>query len=187
MSGKVEAGKVEKVWMETTVDYSYVKTGCSDVRHGECGEVTVSGSKIIDSLAVRDASSDLAEAVRVHLERVREFTQGKSMGSPRSVSSVRTKVCAEVDNGRTILGISVSDTECQPLTAGNVIPEEATVAALFRGAELTVAVLGPVGSETVTPKQETPATEPVKSGTQATPGSLPTIDPMYLCKPGRKC
>lgn len=182
----MSGGKVEGVWLRTTVDYSYVKNGCYDVRHGECGEVTLYDSGVLKSLKVKDPSSDFALAVQTHLARVREFVQGRTLGSPRSVSSVRTEVCASVDTGGWF-----NDTQCQLIAEGNVAPEESVVAALFRGAQATVALLGPVGAgqNKVEEKPQTPAAEPTKGGTQATPNSLPSIDidPMAGCKPGYRC
>lgn len=166
------SGKVEAVWLKTTVNYTRDELRCNQ-REDICEMVPVPYESSFTSLKVEDSQSEWRLAVEAHLKHVRKFTNAKTGfgGALRHINGVRTEVCASVDNGKKFAGIfPVNDTECQPLTEGNVIPEEETVANLFRSAQATVALLGPVRSETAMATSKT-SENAVKSGTQAVPGS----------------
>ena len=125
------SGNVKAVWVQTTVDSSYINSKCQDLRHGECGEFLANDRTVLKSLEIQAPSAEWQLAVETHLGRVREFASGSIKGSPLTVNTVSTEVCAEVDNREKWWDL-FKDKECQLLTEGNVVPEAATVATLFR-------------------------------------------------------
>lgn len=176
------SGKVEAVWLKTTVDYAYDSLRCNK-REDICELVPEETTRSFTSLKVEDSQSEWSLAVEAHLKRVREFVQARAgFDAPRRVDWMRTEVCASVDNGNKLAGIfPVNDTECRQIMEGSVVPEEAVVAALFRGAQETVALLGPAQSDAATVISEA-TVEPVKGGTQAVPGSSPQKAPVVWPK-----
>lgn len=137
-------------WLRTTVTYQTMKPNGFNRNTGDIAYAVQSSQEQFESLPVKEASQPLDLAVQEHLRQLRSSVKSDAVVAKVHVDicsltqQLRTKI---VKQGREVEAVDLPPvwlTQCRELQTTEQLPEAEALAKLFRGAEMAVAVLGPV-------------------------------------------